>query len=427
MNEQMRAQKLGDIKSVAPYSEMEVMYRGGKKKLPVFEIPLDVLVYNKYNGRIASMVKSYERQNRELDASSPEDEKVIEEFLWNSNSSRNKHTMEDLAERQQLKYGIVTRDGVIIDGNRRAMLLAKIAASREQPPGYFLAVILDDTLSGNPREIMRLETTYQMGEDEKLGYNAIEKYLRCKDLRAEDFTEAEIGKMMSEDEETIEKWLRIMKLMDSFLASLGYDGIYTRLDDTEGLFVDLDLYLQRYNKKGGTDLATWAYAAEDVADLQTIFFDLIRARFSGDGKMYRMLGRPSKKDSFFCNENVWNEFRDFHFDVVDEIDQQEKAVDDLRKENPGKNLDELLHQRDKDWETKVLPKIKENFGKCQRRLDDYNSQSAPLELLSRALKTLQTIDTAAQAFWGDPNVEKAVGEINALTYEFKKLIRRGKH
>jgi hypothetical protein len=421
MNETLRTQRLDEIRKKAPRSNMEVMYNG-RKNLPVHEIPLDALIYNKYNGRIASKVKSFERQHRELDACDPGDKAIIEGFLWDSNAGRNKHTQQDLADNQQLRYGIVTRDGVIIDGNRRALLLSRIAQDRKVLPGIFLAVILDDTLNGNPKEIMRLETTYQMGEDEKLGYNAIEKYLRCKDLEEEGFKVPEIAKMMSEDDDVIEKWNRTMALMDSYLESLNYTGIYTRLDNTEGLFVDLELYLQRYDN--GTDLATWPYAKSDVSDLRAIFFDLIRARFSGDGKLYRWAGRPSKKESFFCNEDVWKEFCEFHFANVEPLTGEEKNVDQVRRENPDGNLDELLKQRDQDWEAKVLPKIKENFGRSQRRLDDFNAKNAPLELLRRALATLQTIDTTAEAFLKDQKVEEAVGEINSLTYEFKKMLKR---
>jgi hypothetical protein len=401
---------------------MEFIYNGTRNKFPVHEIPLDALIYNKYNGRIASMVKSYECQTRELDASVESDKGIIERFLWESNPGRNKHTEEDLANHQQLRYGVVTRDGVIIDGNRRAFLLSRIAREREELPGYFLAVILEDTLNGNPKEIMRFETTYQMGEDEKLSYNAIEKYLRCKDLLEQDFKVPQIATMMSEDNDVIEKWIRTMKLMDSYLDSLEYTGIYTRLDGTEGLFVDLDLYLQKYNKEKA--LANWAYEPSDVADLQAVFFDLIRARFSGDGKDYRNLGKPSKKGSYFCNEQIWTDFRDFHFKHIEPVTKAEPSVDELRKENANGNLDELLKHRDQDWTTKVEGKIKENFGRSRRRLDDFNAQNAPIELLTRALNTLKTIDTAAEAFWSDSKVEEAVAEINNLTYEFKKLIKR---
>jgi len=422
MNEDLRVQRLDQIKQGASHSEMEIFYKNTRTKPKVYQIPLNVLIYNKYNGRIASLVKSYERQFETLDPTKPEHAKKIEDFLYRSNSGRNKQTLEDLRVHQQLRYGIVTRDGVIIDGNRRAMLVGRIAKDQDNLPGHFLAVILEDRLADNPREIMRLETTYQLGEDEKLGYNAIEKYLKVKDLRAAKFTDEEIRAMMSEpDVASIEKIAAIMKLMDLYLKLLDYEGIYTRLDDTEGIFVDLYQYLTKYEKQ--TQLAGWQYKKKDLADLQTIFFDLIRARFSGDGKLYRELGRPSKKESFFCNEPVWNQFRDAHFKSVDAVTKAEKSVDQLRKDNPGKPLDELLKQRDMDWTERVLPEIKKNFGKSSRHLEDINAKNAPLELLQRAFQTLQNIDMDAEAFWNDPKVEKAVSELNSLTYDFKKVIK----
>lgn len=427
MNENLRVQRLDQIKQGNPHSEMEIFYQNTRQKLNVYTIPLDVLTYNKYNGRIASHVKSFERQFEALDPSNPKHSAKLEEFLYQSNSGRNKQTLDDLKKHEQLRYGIVTRDGVIIDGNRRAMLIGSIAKERNQPPGYFLAVILADRLADNPREIMRLETTYQLGEDEKLGYNAIEKYLKVKDLQQEKFSDEEIAAMMSEpDAASIEKIAAIMELMDLYLKLLDYEGIYTRLDDTEGIFVDLHQYLTKYKKQ--TQLAGWQYTNQDLADLQTIFFDLIRARFSGDGKLYRDLGRPSKKESFFCNEQVWKEFRDAHFKTIDVVTKAEKSVDQMRGDNPGKPLDELLRQRDKDWTDQVSPEIKKNFGKSNRHLEDINAKNAPLELLQRAYQTLQTIDMEAEAFWKDHKVEQAVSDLNSLTYEFKKFIKeKSKH
>ncbi|HDY75663.1 MAG TPA: hypothetical protein ENH49_03985, partial [Candidatus Marinimicrobia bacterium] len=150
------------LKEKEPYGSMEVWYKNDRHKMPVYEIDLDCLVYNRFNGRIASFVKSYEKQTgNELNPINPIDIKKIEEFLWNSNIPSNKSTEKSIAEQGQLKYGIVTKDGVIIDGNRRAMILKKVFTNDN--PVYFRAVVLEETLDENPKEIMRLETTYQMG------------------------------------------------------------------------------------------------------------------------------------------------------------------------------------------------------------------------------------------------------------------------
>ena len=123
-----------------------------------------------------------------MNAEKPEDVKMIEQFLSDSNPGRNLGTEASLAKEGQKQYGIVTYNGIIIDGNRRAFLLNKIFRERARWKDqdvthceYFIAVILD--VGATPKEISKLETTYQMGEDAKLDYNAIEKYLRCKDLK----------------------------------------------------------------------------------------------------------------------------------------------------------------------------------------------------------------------------------------------------
>ena len=56
-------------------------YKGTTRTEIVWRIPLDLLIYNKYNGRIGSDVLSYEKQNGELNAEKDDDRKIIEKFL----------------------------------------------------------------------------------------------------------------------------------------------------------------------------------------------------------------------------------------------------------------------------------------------------------------------------------------------------------
>ena len=72
---------------------------------------------------------------------------------------------------------MITTDGVIIDGNRRTMLLNRIAKF-----DYLKTIVLPVSSTDDPLEIERLETSFQMGSDEKLSYNPIEKYIKSKTL-----------------------------------------------------------------------------------------------------------------------------------------------------------------------------------------------------------------------------------------------------
>lgn len=129
MDAATRKAKLEEIKTNQLNQAMTgipLRYKGTTRTEIVWRIPLDYLIYNKYNGRIGSDVLSYEKQNGELNAELDSDREIIETFLYESKVDRNKTTMESLLKIGQQRYGIVTSDGIIVDGNRRAMLLNRL-------------------------------------------------------------------------------------------------------------------------------------------------------------------------------------------------------------------------------------------------------------------------------------------------------------
>ncbi len=280
-------------------------YRGETRTEEVYRIPLDFLIYNKYNGRIGSEVLSFERQNGNLDAEKEHDKELIERFLYESKKDRNQTTMTNLLINGQQRYGIVTADGIIVDGNRRAMLLNRLFYKHEELGysfaqvercQYFLAIILPD--DATEKDIQQLETIYQMGEDDKLDYNPIEKYLKCKELKRLGFSDQDIAGFMSEEPGQIRKWLEILQLMEAYLDEYEYNGIYTRLEKTEGQFVDLQGYIDSYKKCGSNvQKVDWSFTDSDISDLKTVCFDYIRARY--EGKEFRDIAKTGKDGSIF--------------------------------------------------------------------------------------------------------------------------------
>ena len=276
----------------------EVYWRGAPKNMRVYKIPLDFLVYNKYNGRILSRIQSLERQDRKIDETSAEGRREIERLLWNSKINANEYTLENIKKFGQRESGIITKDGIIIDGNRRAMILGKL--NRENPGGphrYFKAAVLSITLDESPLEIEQLETMYQMGEDKKLSYNPIEKYLKADRLRSQGMPKDEIAVWMGEPPAEVDKYLKTKEIMDDYLEYFGYDGIYTQLDNREDQFLTLKKWLDNfYNKQSPT--AFDGYTNMDVDDLKFIAFDYIRAKF--EGKKFRIIATGEEAgESFF--------------------------------------------------------------------------------------------------------------------------------
>ncbi len=400
-----------------------IVYHGSNITLDAYEIPLEYLVYNPYNGRIGSVVKSYERQNHQLNPEDPADKEIIEKFLWDSKPEANKKTKDRLLKEHQQRHGIVTADGIIIDGNRRASLLNNIMADTSIPFNekghcqYFIAIILPE--DADKKEILALETTYQMGEDAKVDYNPIEKYLKCKDLKDAGFTDDDIANMMDCKPSDVRMWLNALRLMDEYLDEYGYSGMYTQLGKSEDSFLKLDAALRKY--KAGV-ASMWAYDPEaDVSDLKLIAFDYIRANF--EQNLFRnIISAPSAKkpaSSFFAKQEVWEKFRNQHFKTTESV--REESVEDIMAKNPP-DLERALKARDQQWKQKVEESLDDNYIRSMDILNNYANAAKPLQQLMKACQALEVVEVEQPSFLSDSKVRGCVQYLDGLVSKFKKIL-----
>lgn len=402
MDQQTRIKKIEEIISLErdkPFGMLEIPWQDSLRTMQVYKIPLSYLVYNKYNGRILSRTKSLEKQNHSIDVETDVGKKQIEKLLWDSKEDRNKTTQTDISIFGQKKVGIITRDGIIIDGNRRAMLLNRIGRV-----DYFKTVILPVTLEENPIEIKKLETSFQMGEDEKLGYNPIEKYLKAKDLydelliaNDESVALSKISDWMGESKSVIRELLAVMKVMDEYLNELGYEGIYTQLDGREDQFIHLTKWLDNfYGESSGK--AFDGYKNDDVDDLKIIAFDYIRDRF--EGKEFRNLGHGLKTNHFFGNKIIWDSFRDAHFDLTRDLQESEIDFDSM-------NLKSHLDDRDDQFSKKVHVHFKNNLDTHYEKLRNLQAGNEPEKLIKRSIDSFDAIHKTNKTF-ADPKIQQLV-------------------
>jgi len=427
MNAEQRKTELEKIQKGKPsMTGITLTYHGERKTFDAYRIPLSILTYNPYNGRIGSEVKSFERQNHVLNPDNAEDVKIIEEFLWESKKNANERTQKSLLEDHQQKYGIVTADGKIIDGNRRASLLNRIwrddsiPANIKQHTQFFEAIILP--IDADRKEILRLETTYQMGEDAKVDYGPIEKYLKCGDLAEEGFSNNEIASFMGVTARDIDGYLNVLKIMNDYLDTYGYTGLYTMLDTREDSFIKLDGALRGYAAGGVSKM--WGYDVEaDVSDLKSVAFDYIRLGL--DQQDFRdIIRKPNKNNtdtSFFANEDIWKKFSEKHFEAVDTV--SEKSVEDIIKETPTGDLKRLLRQRDNDWKENVGEKLNENFMHSRDKLNNKQQAAEPIKLLQKAWEAMSAVDTSQESFKEDPGIKEYLSEIEKLSKQYSEILK----
>lgn len=384
----------------------------------VYRVPLEVLIYNHLNDRFASKSKEHEIETGEkINVDSQDKLELIEKFIWESNISSNQETIKDLAKNGQLKYGIITEDGRIIDGNRRASLIRKIfySDSKEFPNvnkenfRYFLCVVLPGNITDD--EMLVLETKIQMGEDDKVDYNPIEKYLKIEKLVKSGKTYDEISSMISsvKNGKAANEMHNIYKLMEKYLEYIGAPYHFSIIAKFEDHFIKLNKTNEYF--KNGTYDADWRPKETDFIEFEHVAFNYIRK--GHEGKDFRnLMGGKSGQKGLFSNREVWDKFIKKHNQVVDEVN------DDIKK----MSFDNVF-QREDYWIDKTKNRLDTMFKRAKESLSNRDAENKPKDLAEGALDKLQLIDIELAIYRHNLNGsdKKTIQDIYKLLSEISKI------
>jgi hypothetical protein len=421
MNKQTRIDKIQEYQdNHDPMGRIEIPWDDKLEPMDIYKIPLEYLIYNKYNGRILSRTKSIERQQQLIDAESAEGSKLIADLLYASKPKKNDETLISLEKYGQEKVGIITKDGTIIDGNRRAMLLNRITKY-----DTFKTVILPIEFDGDPIAIEKFETKYQLGEERKLDYNPTEIYLKIQRLylqlsgqnRYPNDNDIKNGIKVDKgaikkiyewvgnyktisSERDIEYTLEVMNVMEEYLDYMQYNGIYTALDDREEQFRDLASWLKSFYGESSVKPFD-GYSDSNVNDLETCAFELIRIKLKNE--KFRYLGRGQRPNHFFGNKDLWKSFFDTHTDIIDSY-----------VENPidlnTKDIEKHLNGRDNDLKEAIGQDLIDNVDLHYQRLRNRQSQDEPVKLLNKAIDSVDSINVNSKNF-GNPEVQDLLNKL----------------
>lgn len=458
-------------------ADHEIYWKNETTPFPVFKIPLSLLLFNPYNGRIASNIKTIEKhwaktkeEHQEIDITNKEHQSIIKGFIWDSKVDSNKKTLVNLKERGQMLPATITRDGVLIDGNRRAMLLNKMQET------YIKTIVLPVTLEEDPIAIQELEYEYQIAVDEKVDYNPIEKYIKANDLynryKSNGVNENKILNDLSKlngfgkkNHSKVKELLDTYDLMTTYLTSIDAAGYLVLLDKKEDLFLTLRNWLTTFLHENGSNKESKkgfsGYDEIDVADLKDLSFDFIRAEI--EGKSFRKIAQGNRGSHIFSVKTLWDDFRMEHLNIIkgggfefDTINlNSESYIEELKSMNKkfkaifqakfSKNLDDyVLQLGKKKWDEEPTQKLNEvteilennnikrklhtEPEKAYSQLQDVAKKSIslmnrkPIFQLKSILDLLMDVDID---FLDDSEVkefEEVLTHINKLSYQLKKRL-----
>jgi hypothetical protein len=157
---------------------------------PVIKMPLDHVVLNPNSHRIREQLESHEK--RAIVIASPygeEGQRIVTEIL--STIEGFEDLKANLRDQGQQDAGVITRSGVLINANTRA-----VALRSNDPHGYIRVAVLPK--HADPKDIDKLELTLQMRRDFKQDYTFVNQLLFIEDLKAKlQYTDEDVAKAMN--------------------------------------------------------------------------------------------------------------------------------------------------------------------------------------------------------------------------------------
>lgn len=193
--------------------------KGESRLFPVYRIPVDDIVYNRQNGRIATWVSEYESDNGQLPDDVKETNAIIEKFIVNSNPESFNRTKINIDRFGQNNPAVVLKNGVVVDGNRRFTALRQLSQEKGSKYAYIKAVLLDQN-DYNSKDIKTLELNLQHAVEERVDYNPIDRLVDLyRDLIAEghDFSVSEYAAETNDSEKKIKDDMEVAELLVEYL------------------------------------------------------------------------------------------------------------------------------------------------------------------------------------------------------------------
>jgi hypothetical protein len=249
---------------------------------------------------------------------------------------------------------------------------------------FFEAAIIDTVLG--EKEIVRYESFYQYGAEDKVDYDPIQKYIAAKEQRDYSFSLEEIAKnfaaLTNGDTRIVEKWLAVYELMAEYLDYIEEPEIYTALTGNEESFLNL-LDTLTSLKRGRIRNESWDYTDFDIDDLKLRYFDYIRMGLSTH--RFRIF-----KDVFLA-KNRWDAFNASVQETVDKAAEEIPSLDEYRSSHPEETEDRISEIRKNDYKAKTESKLNQLYGAENAFLVSRAEEATPYKIAQQAYQKLEKL------------------------------------
>lgn len=368
---------LKDVNLGEPISKKKLTIQGQTKTFNVYRVPIDCLIYNKKNGRIATYVSQFLDEGNDF----PENDivefnNIIEGYIELSNPESLRKTKANIKIMSQTEPAVVLSNGIVLDGNRRFTSLRQLTREGEGAEFEYLEAVILESDTYTEKDIKRLELNLQHAIESKVDYNPIDRLVDIYRDLIEDggtFTPEEYARETDLTVRKVNDEVEIAKLMVDYLCYIGQPKKFyiARKQKIDGPIREIYKIL----KSNKID-------AEEIVDIKEYLFLNI---LSLDGDVSRRI-RDLKL--VFEDSSIGSK-------LLDEIDEkqllddandffEDETTQKLVSESSIVNLDERLK--------KQVTVITEEYVEAKKLS---TAKNQPIEILKKVNNLLKEVDIEA--------------------------------
>ncbi|WP_174852845.1 ParB/RepB/Spo0J family partition protein [Streptococcus suis] len=351
-----------------PISTKKLSIQGERRVFDVYRVPIEYLIYNKKNGRIATYVSKYTDDGNIFPESVVDFNNIIEGYIEQSNPEALKRTKANIKIMSQTEPAVVLSNGIVLDGNRRFTSLRQLSREGAGAEFNYLEAIILDQEKYTEKDIKRLELNLQHAIESRVDYNPIDRLVDIyRDLIENDgtFTIEEYQRETQLSVSEIRKEIEIAKLLVEYLEFINQPKRFYIARDQKVDGPLREIYKILNSKKIDE------YDKDDIKDY--LFTNILIL----DGDVTR---RIRELKMVFEDRKL----REKLLEEVEEAQILDDATDFFIAES---EFDEKL-ELDKKISEKVT-QLTESFVE-QKKLQ--NAKNKPLEILNRAYMIMSEID-----------------------------------
>ena len=364
--------KLGE-----PVSSKKLTIQGMTKIFDVYRIPIEHLIYNKKNGRIATYVSQFIDEGNEFPMGDNEAfNKIIEDYIEKSNPDALKKTKANIKIMSQTEPAVVLANGVVLDGNRRFTSLRQLSREGAGAEFSYLEAVILENGNYTEKDIKRLELNLQHAVESKVDYNPIDRLVDIyRDLIEE-------GGTFSPEEYARETQMTLNKVKEEIaIANLMVEYLdYVRQP--------LKFYIARDQKIDGPIREIYKILKSKNIDLDRIedikeFLFLNILSLGGDISRRIREIRSVIEDGKLSTE-LFNELDESQ--ILDDANDyfEDEKTKELVSSTKVLNLDKGIKT--------AITQVTENYVESKKLS---NAQNQPVEMLKKAQNIIKEIDKDA--------------------------------